>query len=86
MGRRPARPIICQHFTAQPGRARSGPAHDTGREANETRALYGPARHSCGPAHLLSSTNKMCLLMGGVIYVVSLIVSSGFLEPVASDP
>ena len=47
--------------------ARPGPANDIGGEAEETRALYGLARHFCGPtgefdgpghgpAHVLSRT------------------------------
>ena len=57
-----ARPSTSQFqiFTAQPSRihqifkcvgpARPGPVHDIGGEAHETRALYGLARHFCGPA------------------------------------
>ena len=77
-----ARPSLShfQKFTARPGPldfqiCRPGPVHDIGGEAHETRALYGLARHSCGPArgfdgpgngpaHVLSRTKRrrhMCL-------------------------
>ena len=73
------RPRPAHHFSTWHGPARPGPlifqvscpgpAHDIGSEAHETRALYGPARHFCGPArgkihgpaHLLSRT-KRCML------------------------